>query len=65
MLPGVLKAQKGSERDEAEKNVALVCERIENDDERGAALIEALNTVDHCSARPVVVALGTRRAAKS
>ena len=35
MLPGVLKARKGSERDDAEKNVALVCERIENEDERG------------------------------
>jgi HEAT repeat protein len=46
MLPGVLKAQKGSERDEAEKNVALVCSRIENEDERGAALINALNSVN-------------------
>jgi HEAT repeat protein len=45
MLPGVLKAQKGSERDEAEKNIALVCSRIENEDARGAALIDALNTV--------------------
>ncbi len=46
MLPGVLKAEKGSERDEAEKSVALVCDRIENEDQRGTALIEALNTVD-------------------
>ena len=46
MLPGVLKAEKGGERDEAEKNVALVCDRIENEDQRGTALIEALNTVD-------------------
>ncbi|HXY37192.1 MAG TPA: HEAT repeat domain-containing protein [Planctomycetaceae bacterium] len=46
MLAGVLKARKGYERDAAEKNVALVCERIENPDQRGAALIEALNTVD-------------------
>ncbi len=45
MLPGVIKARQGSERDEAEKNVALVCSRIENEDERGAALIDALNTV--------------------
>ena len=45
MLPGVLKAQRGSERDEAEKNVALVCSRIENENERGAALIDAVNTV--------------------
>jgi HEAT repeat protein len=46
MLPGVLKARKGFERDEAEKNVALVCGQIENADQRGAALIDALNTVD-------------------
>jgi len=45
MLPGVIKARQGSERDEAEKHVALVCSRIENEDERGAALIDALNTV--------------------
>jgi hypothetical protein len=46
MLPGVLKAQKGGERDSAERNVAQVCARIENEDQRGAALIEALNTID-------------------
>jgi HEAT repeat protein len=46
MVRGVLKARKGYERDDAEKNVALVCERIENPDDRGAALIEAVNTVD-------------------
>jgi HEAT repeat protein len=46
MLPGVLKAHKGYERDDAEKNVALVCSRIENVDQRGDALIDALNTVD-------------------
>jgi HEAT repeat protein len=46
MLPGVLKARKGFERDEAEKNVALVCGQIENADQRGAAVIEALSTVD-------------------
>ena len=46
MLPGVLKAQKGGERDSAERNVALVCARIRNEDQRGTALIEALDTVD-------------------
>ncbi len=46
MLPGVLKAQKGGERDDAEKNVALVCERIDNEDRRGTVLIESINTVD-------------------
>ena len=45
MLPGVLKAAKGAERDAAEKNVALVCSRIEKDDERGAAVIKALDGV--------------------
>ncbi len=45
MIPGVLKAQKGAEREAAEKNVALVAARIENEDRRGEALIEALGTV--------------------
>jgi HEAT repeat protein len=46
MLPGVLKAEKGAERDAAEKNVALVCARIENEDQRGDVVIKALNSVD-------------------
>jgi HEAT repeat protein len=46
MLGGVLKARKGYERDAAEKSVALVCERIESPDQRAAAIIEALNTID-------------------
>lgn len=46
MLPGVLAAEKGGERDNAEKNVALVCARISNEDQRGAALIAALDSVE-------------------
>jgi hypothetical protein len=46
MLPGVLKATKGGERDSAEKNVALVCARVENEDRRGEAMIQALEGVD-------------------
>lgn len=45
MLPGVLKAARGGERDNAERNVAEVCKRIDNEGERGDALIAALNTV--------------------
>jgi hypothetical protein len=45
MLPGVLKAQAGGERDAAERNVALVCSRIPNEDERSDLLIKALGTV--------------------
>ncbi len=45
MLPGVLKAEKGGERDAAERNVALVCSRIENEDLRGEAVIKALESV--------------------
>ena len=44
-MPGVLKAQKGYEKEDAEKNVALICSRIANEDERGTALVEALKTV--------------------
>ncbi len=46
MLPGVLKAHKGYERGDAEKSVALVCSRIENADQRGDTLIQAIGTVD-------------------
>jgi HEAT repeat protein len=46
MLPGVLKAMKGGERDAAEKNVALVCARIDKEDARGDVLIKALDSVD-------------------
>ncbi|HVX13790.1 MAG TPA: HEAT repeat domain-containing protein [Pirellulales bacterium] len=46
MIPGVLRAQKGGERDAAERNVAAVCARIENEDQRADALITALNGVD-------------------
>lgn len=45
MVPAVLKAQQGSERDAAERNVAAVCARIENEDQRAAALIAALDNV--------------------
>ena len=46
MLPGVLKAQPGGERDNAERNVALICSRINNEDQRGTVIIEALKKVD-------------------
>ena len=46
MLPGVLKAQKGGERDNAERNITLICARIDNEDQRGALIIEALKNVD-------------------
>ena len=42
MLQGVLKAQKGGERDNAEKSVVMVCTRIDNEEQRGAKLIEEL-----------------------
>ena len=45
MLAGVLKAAKGGERDNAERNVASVCARIDNQDQRATKLIESLNTV--------------------
>ena len=61
MLPGVLKAQKGGERDEAEKNVALVCERIDNEDQRGTALDRGAQHSRCGPARPVALAPGTCR----
>ena len=46
MIPGVLRAERGGERDAAERNVALVCSRIENEDVRGDAVIKALESVN-------------------
>lgn len=46
MLPGVLKAQKGGERDNAERNIAMICSRIDNEDQRGTLIIEALKKID-------------------
>jgi hypothetical protein len=46
MLNGVLKAQKGFEREQAEKAVALLCDRIENQEQRAAVVIGALGSVD-------------------
>lgn len=64
LLPGVLKAQKGGERDHAERNVALVCAKIANEDERGTKLIEALNTIpaeDRDELLPLVGRVGGRK----
>ncbi|HVW39523.1 MAG TPA: HEAT repeat domain-containing protein, partial [Pirellulales bacterium] len=46
MIPAVLKAQKGPERDAAERSVAAVCARIENEDARAKSLIAAIDGVD-------------------
>ena len=59
MIRAVLKAQKGGERDAAERNVALVCARIENEDQRADALIAALNQVD-ASRRDELLSLAGR-----
>ncbi len=45
VLPGILKAAKGGERDAAEKNVALVCARIDKEAPRAEALIKAMETI--------------------
>ncbi len=44
MLPGILNAAKGGERDAAEKNVALVCARIDKEGPRAEVLIKAMET---------------------
>jgi len=49
MVAGVLKASSGKERDEAEKAVMFVCQRIENIDERAVpllAVVEKLSPED-------------------
>lgn len=45
MLPAVLKAQKGPERDNAERNIVMVCSRIPNEEQRGTTLIDAINAI--------------------
>lgn len=63
-LPGILKAQRGGERDSAERNVALICARIDNEDQRGAKVIEALNTMpaaDRDELLPLVGRVGGKK----
>jgi HEAT repeat protein len=64
MLAGVLKAQPGGERDNAEKCVAMICARIGNEDQRGTQLIEAMKTVaaaDRDELLPLVGRVGGRK----
>jgi HEAT repeat protein len=64
MLPGVLKAPRGGERDNAERNIALICSRIDNEDERGTVIIDALKTVapaDRDELLPLVGRVGGRK----
>jgi hypothetical protein len=58
MLPGVLKAEKGGERDAAERNTALVCSRIENEDQRGDAVIKALASVNSAQTDQLLSLIG-------
>ena len=44
MVAGVLKAPRGTERDNAERNIVQVCSRITDENERGTKVIEAINT---------------------
>lgn len=63
MLPAVLKAIKGGERDMAEKNVAMVCARIDNEEKRGTSLIEAVNKIpaeDRDDLLPLIGRVGGR-----
>lgn len=64
MLPAVLKATRGGERDNAERQLAAVCSRIENDDQRADALIAALNKIpaaDRDQLLPLVGRVGGKR----
>lgn len=46
MLGGVLAAQKGNERDEAEKAVMFLCNRSAEKDQRAAPILEIFDTLD-------------------
>ncbi|MGH7194491.1 MAG: hypothetical protein ACREJM_13310, partial [Candidatus Saccharimonadales bacterium] len=56
MIPAVLKAQKGGERNAAERHVAEVAARIDNAGQRGDVLIAAINKAD-ASQRDELLAL--------
>jgi HEAT repeat protein len=64
LLPGILKAQKGGERDNAERNVAMFCARIDTEEQRGNTLIEALKKIpqaDQDELLPLVGRVGGKK----
>jgi HEAT repeat protein len=61
LIAGVLKAEKGGERDAAERAVALVCSRTSNPEQRADALLAAidkLSPIDRAAALPTVGRVG-------
>jgi len=58
MLDGVLKAEKGSEREAAEKAVALVCNRITDSAQRAVPLLAAIDKRNPSDRAVLLVTLG-------
>jgi HEAT repeat protein len=58
MVTGVLKAERGAERSDAEKAVAMVCQQIENVDERAKPVLAAMEGMEPDDGRIVMLLLG-------
>jgi hypothetical protein len=67
MVQGVLKSERGSARDSAEKSVMAVCERIEDEDHRAEQLLAVmggLNESDQTAMLPTLGRVGTNAGLK-
>lgn len=58
MVQGVLKAKKGSERESAERSVALVCGRIADTEKRAEPLLAAIDKLQDTDRTAMLPALG-------
>lgn len=58
MLQGVLKAERGRERDTAEKLVAAVCLKVEDRTQRTEALLRAINELEQADRTKMMTLLG-------
>lgn len=58
MLPGVILAEAGAEREAAEKAVMFVCQRIENPEDRAEPILAAMEDMNETDRRTILSALG-------
>jgi HEAT repeat protein len=58
MLPGVLAAERGRERDDAEKSVMLVCQRIEDPQQQAQPLLAAISALGPADQAAILPTLG-------
>ena len=58
MVKAVLKAKKGNERNDAEKNLMFVCRKIEDKDARSKPILTAMKTLNGASRTAMIPSLG-------